>query len=359
MKPYKKNDTHPLAINVLKLNRYNYDFFNCEEVVFFEYIIVKGMAFKKHQEFFHSSKTIRNETGIKKHSLKSIISKFESLGIISTQIKGMPRVKYFTVHYPIIVSLFPQIYKLINNGKLQADFGNHLADFFIPLVDNYSEKNNIKNTKEEVLKEKEDIESEHGIALTSFYDFLTTLKYKNNITQASLKFDETALFRALNKYDVEQLCSFIELYFKVNSNATLKKFFVFDTYSPNRIVFIEKKVADDFNYGTVFIDQLQSTYLSRIDMHNKDKSKKRGKSESKLVVTARIIEKVIEALRVKSELEINNAFMPYIDAIINDQLEIKKILPYFFSVKDGEYEIIDTYLEYYNIKYGYTKNNKH
>jgi hypothetical protein len=44
MKPYKKNDTHPLAINVLKLNRYNYDFFNCEEVVFFEYIIVKGMA---------------------------------------------------------------------------------------------------------------------------------------------------------------------------------------------------------------------------------------------------------------------------------------------------------------------------
>ena len=41
-----------MGYNILKLNRYNYDFFNCEEVVFFEYIVVKGMAFKKKKEFF-------------------------------------------------------------------------------------------------------------------------------------------------------------------------------------------------------------------------------------------------------------------------------------------------------------------
>ncbi|GAL75985.1 hypothetical protein JCM19275_209 [Nonlabens ulvanivorans] len=154
MKSYKQKDKHPLAINIIKLNRYNYDFFNCEEVVFFEYIVVKGMAFKKKKEFFHSSETIRQETGIKKHSLNSIISKFESLGIISTEIKGMPRVKYFTVHYPIIVDLFPKIYQLSDNGKLPTDLSIHLADFFIPLVDNYSEKNNIKNNNEELIKEK-------------------------------------------------------------------------------------------------------------------------------------------------------------------------------------------------------------
>ena len=54
MKKFKKEDTHPLAINIQKLQRYNYDYFNCEEVVFFEYIVVKGMAFKKKKEFFLS-----------------------------------------------------------------------------------------------------------------------------------------------------------------------------------------------------------------------------------------------------------------------------------------------------------------
>ncbi|GAL75984.1 hypothetical protein JCM19275_208 [Nonlabens ulvanivorans] len=92
-------------------------------------------------------------------------------------------------------------------------------------------------------------------------------------------------------------------------------------------------------------------------MYNNDDSNKRGKSETKLVVTKRITEKVIQALRVKSELEINNAFLPYVDAILKGDLEIKKILPYFFAVKEDEYEIIDTYLEYYNINYGYSKSS--
>ena len=174
MKKFKKEDTHPLAINIQKLQRYNYDYFNCEEVVFFEYIVVKGMAFKKKKEFFHSSETIRQETGIKKHSLKSIISRFESLGIISTEIKGMPRVKYFTVHFPKIVELIPKIYQLSNNGKLPSDFSKHLSDFFLPLVDNYQEKNNIKNNKEEInKKEKKDSDSEEEGVISVSYTHLT------------------------------------------------------------------------------------------------------------------------------------------------------------------------------------------
>ena len=75
MKINKEKDVHPLAINILKLQRYNSDFFNCEERTFFEYLIIKGMAFK-NKEFFHSSETIYIETGIKKHSLKTIIKRF-------------------------------------------------------------------------------------------------------------------------------------------------------------------------------------------------------------------------------------------------------------------------------------------
>src|SRR3569832_2260105 len=34
-------DKHHLALNVIKFKRYNFDFFSCEEAVFFEYIIIK------------------------------------------------------------------------------------------------------------------------------------------------------------------------------------------------------------------------------------------------------------------------------------------------------------------------------
>ena len=65
----------PLALNILKFKNYNFNYFSCEEAIFFEYLIVKGQSFK-FKEFFHSTETISSETGIKKHSLNSIIKKF-------------------------------------------------------------------------------------------------------------------------------------------------------------------------------------------------------------------------------------------------------------------------------------------
>lgn len=357
MKKFKKEDTHPLAINIQKLQRYNYDYFNCEEVVFFEYIVVKGMAFKKKKEFFHSSETIRQETGIKKHSLKSIISRFESLGIISTEIKGMPRVKYFTVHYPKIVELIPKIYQLSNNGKLSSVFSKHLSDFFIPLVDNYQQKNNIKNNKKEInKKEKKDSDSEGEGVLSFFNNFLSSLKYQKNISPAALKFNDVDLFRASKEYDIEIICEYLEKYFEEENRPTLSKFFSFDSIALNKLKYVEQKIVDENDYVEHFIDELQRLYKSRIKMHNQSDSQKRGKSESKLVVTKRIKQQIKNALKVKTELEITNAFLPYIDQILKEQISISKILPYFFSFKNDEYEIIDNYLDYYNIHYGYDKN---
>ena len=63
-----------------------------------------------------------------------------------------------------------------------------------------------------------------------------------------------------------------------------------------------------------------------------------------------------KALKVKTELEITNAFLPYIDQVLKEQVTINKILPYFFAFKNEEYEIIDNYLDYYNIHYGYEKH---
>ncbi|WP_271406466.1 hypothetical protein [Tenacibaculum soleae] len=357
MQKLKKKDKHPLAINILKLNRYNYDFFNCEEVVFFEYIVVKGMAFKKQKEFYHSSETIRQETGIKKHSLNSIIRRFTDLGIISTEIKGMPRVKFFTVHYPKIVDLIPKIYQLSNNGQLSSDFSKHLSDFFIPLVDNYLQKNNIKNNKEEInKKEKYDTESEGEDVLSFFNDYLSSLKYQKNISPTALKFNDIDLFRALKNYEIEFLCEYLEKYFEEEHKPSLNKFFTFDSIAVNKLKYIEQKIVDENDYVDALINELQRNYKRRIELHNERDSSRRKKSKSVLVVTKRIKQQVKNALKVKSELEITNAFTPYIDEILNENLDIKKILPYFFAFKNDEYEIIDTYLEYHNLHYGYSNN---
>lgn len=357
MKQFKKEDIHPLAINIQKLQRYNYDYFNCEEVVFFEYIVVKGMAFKKKTEFFHSSETIRKETGIKKHSLNSIISRFEDIGIISTEIKGMPRVKHFKVHFPKIVELLPKIYQLSENGKLYSNFSKHLSDFFIPLVDNYLQKNNIKNNKEEInKKEKKDNDSEGEAVISFFNNYLSSLKYQKNISPAALNFNDADLFRALKEYDMEIICEYLEKFFEETNRPSLSKFFAFDNISFNKLKYIEQKIVDENDYVDHLIDELQRLYKSRIKMHNQSDTQKRGKSESKLVVTKRLKQQVKNALKVKTELEITNAFLPYIDSILKEQITISKILPYFFSYKNDEYEIIDNHLDYYNIHYGYDKN---
>ncbi|MBO3116520.1 hypothetical protein J4050_07160 [Winogradskyella sp. DF17] len=357
MQKLKKKDKHPLAINILKLNRYNYDFFNCEEVVFFEYIVVKGMAFKKQKEFFHSSETIRQETGIKKHSLNSIIRRFKDLGIISTEIKGMPRVKFFTVHYPKIVDLIPKIYQLSNNGQLSSDFSKHLSDFFIPLVDNYLQKNNIKNNKEEInKKEKYNSESEGEDVLSFFNDYLASLKYQKNISPTALKFNDIDLFRALKNYEIEFLCEYLEKYFEEEHRPSLNKFFAFDSIAVNKLKYIEQKIVDENDYVEQMVDELQRIYNKRIEMYNKDDDYSRAKSKTKLVVTKRIKQQLKTALKYRNELQITHSFTAYADDLLKGNLSISKILPYFLSSKDGEYEIIDTYLEHFNLQYGYSKN---
>lgn len=356
MKKFKSEDTHPLAINILKLQRYNFEFLNCEEAVFFEYIVIKGMAFKKKTEFFHSSETIRKETGIKKHSLNTIVKRFIDLNIISIAVKGMPKVKYFTVHFPKIIELLPKIYQLSENGQLSPDFSKHLADFFIPLVDNYQEKNNIKNINKENKEEKKERVSESELTLSFFNGFLSVLKSKNSISPAALIFNEIDLFRALNEYDIGFLCESIKKYFKETRRPSLKQFFIFDTLSPNKIKILEEMIFEEENYVDSLIENIQNTYNDRIKMHNKNDEYKRAKSNSKLVVTNHLKTNIKQTLTIISEVEIIHSFTAYIDDVLKGELEVRKILPYFFSINDGEYDVINTYLDIFNVKYSYPKN---
>ena len=136
-----KLDKHPLAVNVLKFQYYNFDFFSCQEIVLFEtLVVVGGISFKKKDEFFHSTQTLSDKTGIKKHSINKIIKRFDELNIINIKVKGMPRVKFFILNWDQIIELLPQIYQFDEVAKLFKGSSKPLLDFYKLLAENNKEK---------------------------------------------------------------------------------------------------------------------------------------------------------------------------------------------------------------------------
>lgn len=351
----KKEDKHPLAINALKLQRYNFSFFDCEEVVLFEYLVVKGMSFKTRLDFFHSTATITKETGIKKHSIETILNKFKNLGIIDIVVKGMPRVKHFIIIYPKIIELLPNIYQSSENGKLSADFRKVLIDFFQPLAENYLKKNNIQNNKEESKKEKKDNDTDMDNTFSVFYDFISFLKYDKGIDEKKLKVDTNLLHIAFETYGAETVLTYLKKYFESKGwMGSVSDFLKFDNFDKRKLIYIEKLLAEERKYTDKFIESLQIQFNTRREMITKNKTMKKGLTSSALVVNESVKKLVTEALRNKSEIEIEHAFIVYTDEVLKGHLKVQKFLPYFFSKQFGEYGVIDTYLEYFNLNYSYS-----
>ena len=190
------NDKHGLAINIIKFQYFNLEFFNCQEIVLYETIMVLGgISFAKKEEFYHSTQTLAGKTGIKEHSINKILRKFKDLGLIDYQIKGMPQVKHFRIYWDNILEMLPEIYQF---DKVEEYFGGStqpLIDYYKQLAENNEkipenneEKNIIKNNTEEYEKKiKKEIE-ENAIAEdeeNAVIFFLEELKaiFRNRIEQ--------------------------------------------------------------------------------------------------------------------------------------------------------------------------------
>lgn len=350
-----KNDKHPLALNIMKFQRYNFNYLNCEEVILFEYLVVKGNAFKQNP-FYHSSETIFKETGIKKHSLNSIIKRFTALKYISIEVKGMPKVKHFTVHYPDIYADRELIYLLTENGRPLYDFRQLLAEFFLPLIETYQQKNIIKNVKKENEKEKKDeISDTESLSLKKFNDIILSLKIKHNLSPAQFEFNDAFVLKALKAYSMEDLEKYMEQFLKEGRQKKIKDFLKFDTITNEKILYIEEKKNEEEQFVESFLKNLQSLYDKRIDIHNKDKGNKRNKSKTTLVLNANIKTKIKEAVAEKGEIAFEHSFMAYTDDVLKENVSPDKFLPYFLSKQYGEYGVIETYLDKFNISYGYDK----
>jgi hypothetical protein len=153
---------HPLAINILKYQAYNFEFFSCQEIILFETLVVLGgISFSKREEFFHSTKTLIEKSGIKRHTVDKTLNRFIDLGIIELQVKGMPRVKYISIVWDKVLELLPKIYQFDEfikqfdgTTKPLYDFFNQLAENNKKFDENDKEKNIIKNNIEEYIDKK-------------------------------------------------------------------------------------------------------------------------------------------------------------------------------------------------------------
>lgn len=201
-----KNDNHPLAINIIKYQFYNFNFFCCQEVILYETLVVLGgISFRKKNEFFHSTLTLSEKTGIKCHSVDKILKRFKKIGIINYEIKGMPKVKFIKLVWANILEILPEIYQF---DKVKEYFGGStepLIDFYKLLAENKEkiaeeekEKNNIKNIKKENKKEinyKVDVEENFKIMLANERYVKMTME-KFHLTRE--KFIE--LYKLFNKH---------------------------------------------------------------------------------------------------------------------------------------------------------------
>ena len=192
----ENNDKHGLAINILKFQYFNFEFFNCQEIVLYETLVVLGgISFAKKEEFYHSTHTLARKTRIKEHSINKILRKFRDLGIIDYQIKGMPKVKHIRILWENILEMLPEIYQFDKveeyfGGSTQPliDFYKQLAENNEKIAENNEEKNIIKNNTEEYEKKiKKEIE-ENAIAEdeeNAVIFFLEELKaiFRNRIEQ--------------------------------------------------------------------------------------------------------------------------------------------------------------------------------
>lgn len=352
----KKKDSIPLAINILKIQRYNYNHFGCEEVVLFEYLLVKAVSFK-FKPFFHSSETIFNETGIKKHSLATILKRFELLGYISIEVKGMPRVKHFIVHFPKVYEDIALIYKLDENGHPLYEFRKLLADYFHPLIENYQEQYNKKNTNNNNEKENNDYFQIGDVSvLKIFNEMLFNLKNELVLTPSQYAYSDVDALNLLNNYELETIEKYLKKYFNEGTQKKLSGFLKFDDLAKNKNVYIENQKNDEQIYFDKFIQSLQDLYDDRLDIYNKNSKNKRGKKLTKLIFNNNIKEKIKEAVAVHGELGFNHAFIAYTDAVLSGSETPNKFLPFFLAKNFGVFGVIETYLDYYNINYGYDKN---
>lgn len=193
-------DKNPMAVNILKLKRYNFNFFKLEEIILFEYLIVNGKRFKK--AFYHSAATIEKETGIKRSKLNTILKKLVTIGFISTEIQGFPKVTYFSIHFDWIVENLNNIFT--NQGADEDNFKQLSTTFYGEMIS----KQEAEPTKTDSIKDTKFLAFHEA-----FDDALLEVKVRFGVNTKNLDYTVPELKRAYDHYDGTSIIDYLLIFF--------------------------------------------------------------------------------------------------------------------------------------------------
>lgn len=106
--------------------------------------------------------------------------------------------------------------------------------------------------------------------------------------------------------------------------------------------------------------RLEDTYNKRISMYNEGKltegqKPNRLKKTTELSNTKAIKDKIGKLLLQHSDQAIIHAFLAYADDVLRGSIKPNKILQYFLAEEDGEFKVFDSYLNKFNMEYGYDR----
>lgn len=346
-----KIDNHPLAVNCLKFQYYNFNFFSCQEIVLFETLIVLGgISFKKKDEFFHSTKTLTDKTGIKKHTVDKSIERFETLGIVNVEVKGMPRVKFYKMNWDNIIELLPEIYQFDDFRKQFNESTQPLYDFFHQCAENNQEKNSNKNINQNIKKVNDDDALAKANNIKSFKDFLSsTFNYKNSVLGT---FNNNDLIKALEVHEMEEIKNAVRSKNDGSFILTdMRKFFKFN--SKGEVIAVVENIEHRDVAADNLFDKLNKTLKQRIDKHNNDPTKERIKTYISLPKSKKEMNKLKSSLDSVKTDDLCNAFIVLSDEVIQEVTKVKHgMISYLLKEEDGEYPVLNDYIFKFLCNYG-------
>lgn len=321
-----------MAINIIKLQRYNFNFFKLEEIILFEYLIVKAISFKK--EFYHSSATIEEETGIKRGKLDSILQNFCTLGFISIDVRSFPKVKYFTVNFHWILENLNNIY----NQKNLAD------DEFVELAKNFFQLNNPENRNKK--NKVGQINDPTFLQFVGNFDmWLEEIKKRHGIKK-KLEYDTNELKNLYNCYDEETIKNFLLKYFREKGMfGKLSDFFKFDLHSLKNILIEQKKIQEKIEIEEL-IEQLNDKYNQMRSQYSRG-----SLPYTSLPLSEGILSKLAKLLTQYNSDHIINAFEAYTLAILQGDISPNNTLEYFLYMNRRDFPVFNRHLEKFNLEF--------
>lgn len=116
----------PLSVNIQRLEAY---LLAPDEVILFDWLVIKQSAVFKYKWFYYSHERIKEETRIKRNCFERIIKRFCAMGILLTETRPKPneqgRARFFRVEFAEISRKLNEI--IDKNNAMHKTFKTYFA----------------------------------------------------------------------------------------------------------------------------------------------------------------------------------------------------------------------------------------